>query len=330
LKYLKTLLFIALLFAVGWFVRATDWAKVGLALQQIGWNFIWLLVATFLAAWCGAIGWRYCLGEQGRQVRFYDLFLIRHIGETVGLVNPTGMVGGEALKAAMLRNKNIDQHTVIASVVLSRVLTILTQLLLFGVVALCLYGASVMRYLGQFSGWILAISATALLLWWWLRGASSPIQKRRIMAWLPESWQQQLSSVKTSLRFALQQRAAVGWASLYLTLHWVLGGVEFYLILLFLGTDATLLEAIFVDMGVVFFKVAGTVVPGQVGVEEYGNKVMLEAIEVQGAELYIAASILRRARQLFWIGFGLLTYFIYYHKWRTAPSIPDGNPVRHP
>jgi glycosyltransferase 2 family protein len=322
LKQLKIALFVALLFAIGWFVRATDWAAVGMALQQTGWKFLWLLIVTLLAAWCGAIGWQYCLGEAGTKVRFYDLFLIRHIGETVGLVNPTGMIGGEALKAAMLHTKGIDRSTVIASVVVSRVLTIITQLILFVVVALFIYYEQVGGYLREYWGWIVAGTILLMLIGQLLKKLR-PQSGLSAWRWLPNRLLQQIIEVNDALRFALRRRADLGLASVFLTLHWLFGGLEFYLILVFLNCDVTLLDAIFVDMGVVFFKVAGTFVPGQIGVEEYGNKVMLEAIGVTGAAVWVTASILRRARQLFWIGFGLATYFIYYYK----PNI--GDTIRH-
>jgi glycosyltransferase 2 family protein len=282
-------------------------------------------VATFLAALCGAIGWQYCLGEAGRRVHFYDLFLIRHIGETVGLVNPTGMVGGEALKAAMLHTKGVDRRTVVVSVVVSRALTIVTQLILFVVVLLLLYYGAVWAWLVQLPGWVLALVGLVLAFcWFFVRSDWSfwPSKAfKHIFQRLPLSWQKAFRTLRESLHLVTnQQRGALLWASLYLTLHWVFGGLEFYLTLRFIGADVTLLQAIFVDMGVVFFKVAGTMVPGQIGVEEYGNKVMLETIGLTSPEIWITASILRRARQLFWIGFGMLTYFIYYHKWRVAPS----------
>jgi glycosyltransferase 2 family protein len=325
LKYIRTILFVLILAAIGWFVQATDWLKVADALQLVGWKFVWLLVATFLAAVCGAVGWQYCLGDAGRKVHFYDLFLIRHIGETVGLVNPTGMVGGEALKAAMLHTKGVDRRTVVVSVVVSRALTIVTQLILFVVVVLFLYHQAVWLWLVQLSGRVWILVGTAIFIcWYFIRSGGSFLPKKAlkyIFQQLPLFWQKAVSSLRESLHLVTtQQRAALLWASVYLTLHWLFGGLEFYLILRFIGADVTLLQAIFVDMGVVFFKVAGTMVPGQIGVEEYGNKVMLETIGLSGPEVWVTASILRRARQLFWIGFGLLTYFIYYHKWRISPS----------
>jgi glycosyltransferase 2 family protein len=324
LKNFRTILFVLVLIAIGWFVRSTDWIQVGNALQLVGWNFIWLLVATFLAALCGAVGWRYCLGESGKKVPLLDLFLIRHIGEVVGLINPTGMLGGEALKAAMLREKSVDRSVVVTSVVVSRVLTIVTQLILFVVVVALLYYEAVWTNIVHYAGWIFIFAVFIGIIGALARSGRVVFPFavfRYIFERLPQNWQRSMLMLRESMHNAVvKQRAALGWASVYLTLHWLFGGLEFYLILRFLGTDASILQAIYVDMGVVFFKVAGTAVPGQIGVEEYGNKVMLEAIGLTGPEIWVTASILRRARQLFWIGFGLLTYFVYYHKWRVAPS----------
>ncbi len=65
---------------------------------------------------------------------------------------------------------------------------------------------------------------------------------------------------------------------------------------------------IVIYLGVVFFKAAGAFIPGQIGAEEYGNKMMLLAIGIPDAEIWI--SILRRARQLVWIAFGIVVYFL--------------------
>ena len=96
-------------------------------------------------------------------------------------------------------------------------------------------------------------------------------------------------------------------------LHWIVGSLEFYFILLFLGVKTTVAKALLVDMGVIVFKSAGAFIPGQIGIEEYGNKVMLGIIGIAGGTIWITVSILRRARQLAWILLSLLVYFIQFH-----------------
>ena len=54
-------------------------------------------------------------------------------------------------------------------------------------------------------------------------------------------------------------------------------------------------------MGVSLFKTIGMIVPAQIGVEEYGNKVMLDVIGVVSNEIWLVVTLMRRGRQLFWL-----------------------------
>jgi len=330
-QYIKIAVWFLLLLAAGWFIQVTDWPKVIDALRLIKFNFIWVLVVTFLASLCGTLGWRYCMGTQGNRVPLWDLFLIRHIGETAGLINPTGMIGGEALKVLMLQDRAIDRTTVLTSVLVSRVLTIATQLILFIFVALILYYDCIWRWLIQMS-WLCILKACLLL----VMMALFVQYYRKIAAFINSKIAKNRSNPSRTLLKGINniasmrmqfgtaikgQQSALLKASVLLTLHWIWGGVEFYLILLFLKTNTTMMQGIFVDMGVVFFKVAGSFVPGQVGIEEYGNKILLNIIGIREPTLWVTASILRRSRQLFWLVFGILTYFAYYKIRRIAQPV---------
>ena len=54
----------------------------------------------------------------------------------------------------------------------------------------------------------------------------------------------------------------------------------------------------------------GAIVPGQLGVEEYANKIMLETVGIVNNEVWVVVSILRRARQLFWVVIAGIFYLI--------------------
>ena len=62
-----------------------------------------------------------------------------------------------------------------------------------------------------------------------------------------------------------------------------------------------MLDALLVDQGVLVLKSFGAFIPGQLGVEEFSNKVMLSIVGIKATGLWVAASIVRRSRQLFWI-----------------------------
>jgi len=57
-------------------------------------------------------------------------------------------------------------------------------------------------------------------------------------------------------------------------------------------------------------------VPGQVGIEEFANKVMLVSIGLADDQIWIIVSVLRRARQLFWVVFALGIYTVYYKRFK--------------
>jgi glycosyltransferase 2 family protein len=109
-------------------------------------------------------------------------------------------------------------------------------------------------------------------------------------------------------------KKSLAMAFLFLFIHWVMGGTEFMMILRFMGVHINIFEACLIDSGVGFFKALGILIPGQLGVEEYGNKFMLNTVGVQNQEVWVTASILRRSRQIFWILFGVVVYFWRYGK----------------
>ncbi len=326
MKTLKILLVIVILISLFFFVRATDMEQVMISMRQVGYRFLILILVTFAAAFLATIGWRYCMGEPGKKLSLWELFLIRVVGEGVGLINPTSVVGGEAVKVFLLREKEIEQKTVVASALISRTLMVLTQLLLL------LIAGFVLVYRGGFSLRLPALSPTFYLLSLvvlvllfllfrtsWLRKLLLSSALGKPLAHRTAVLLQRLRELRADLSlFYKNNKRDLALASLFFAVHWVLGGMEFYCILYFLGIKASLAQSILVDMGVVFFKAAGAFIPGQIGIEEYGNKVMLATIGVVGGGTWIAVSILRRARQLFWVTFGLIVYLAMYKRWGDA------------
>lgn len=330
MKILRILLVVTIVLSLVLFVRATDMQQVMASMQQVGFKFVILLFVTFLASFFATIGWKYCMGEPGKNLSLWDLFFIRVVGEAVGLVNPTSVVGGEAVKVFLLREKEIEQKTVLASILISRVLMALTQLLLFVFAAVLLFykGGASFRFSSVPTALYIAIAGSIVTIYFlirnsWLKDLIRPTAFGANLARRTVKFRKQLAELRLDLSlFYKNNKKDLALSSFFFALHWVLGGLEFYYILLFLGVKATVIQALLVDMGVVIFKSAGAFIPGQIGIEEYGNKVMLSMIGAPGTEIWVAASILRRARQLFWIAFGLISYFAMSKKWGSALRQP--------
>ncbi len=322
-KLLKPAIALCIIGSLFIFIRATDFEKVNSSLQQVGYKFSVLLLVTCIAYFLGTLSWQFCLGKKYNAVSTVRLFFIRHIGETVSLVNPTSIVGGETLKAFMLKDDGIEKKTVIASILSSRIIMIITQLLLFtlAVILLTLNEQALEIRQGNHATLFYSLAVFLLFtanLWLFWRPIKAGITSTKAGSRLKHktsALRLKIREVMAELQLLFKHhKKMLFFACVFAALHWLFGSLEFYFILKFLGVKASITQALLVDMGIIFFKTAGAFIPGQIGIEEYGNKVMLMTIGIPGAEIWITASILRRTRQLIWIAFGIGIYFLLFKK----------------
>jgi uncharacterized protein (TIRG00374 family) len=336
MKYVKIFLIVSIIVSLAIFLNATDFNKVQVAVKAIGSKFTILLLITFLSAMLGTLSWQACLGKQADSIALSQLFLIRHLGEIASIFNPAGIVGGEALKVHLLcSSQDVEKKSVLASILVSRAIMIVTQLTLFSFVVLWLFIPGLNLMTAHYALYLM-LSGIGLAIisgfYYFNRKIKRLFLKTRFGLALKNKTGTHRAKLGDLLRgmagLYRANKKAAAYAAFYALLHWMVGAMEFYFILTFLGIHVSMLQAILVDMGVVFFKTAGVFIPAQAGVEEYGNKIMLSIIGVRGAEIWITVSILRRARQLFWLVFGIGVYLFMYKTWTQRLQEANGNSVR--
>jgi uncharacterized membrane protein YbhN (UPF0104 family) len=150
-------------------------------------------------------------------------------------------------------------------------------------------------------------------------GAFIFVQKRGLFIWMLqtvrrlglripflEAREEKLRSLDvTILNFYTQHRSAFyGSTSLYL-LGWLAEALEVYVIVYYLGGPANLMSAISIGALSVFIKGGTFFIPGSLGAQDGGNLLLLKAFgysDVTG----MTFALLRRFRELVWIGIGLL------------------------
>jgi glycosyltransferase 2 family protein len=76
-----------------------------------------------------ALGWQLTLGSHARKVGFMRVFAIRMAGETVNVTTPTAYVGGEPLKAYLLKRYGVPMVDGLASVITAKTTMTLAQVL---------------------------------------------------------------------------------------------------------------------------------------------------------------------------------------------------------
>ncbi|HWV75371.1 MAG TPA: lysylphosphatidylglycerol synthase domain-containing protein [Pseudosphingobacterium sp.] len=324
MKIIKIIFVLSIIISLVVYILNTDLHLVKTSLEHVGWNFCWLLLITTIAYFFGTLAWRYCLGPHKNSVSILKLFWIRSIGETVSLFNPSSIIGGDMLKVELLKPYDIERDAVINSVVISRFLMITSQVFMFLVASFILFS-----HINDSFKNIIWATLMILLLFIVLLTVVFCVYKPHNTTCLQsffsqnDSWLSKIAKeIKNTLqqtrRFYRTEKKALLLSFLFFCLHWLIGSMEFLLILRYLNVNANIVHGLLIDMGVIFFKSAGAFIPAQIGIEEYGNQFMLNLIGISGAGLWLSASILRRTRQLLWFALSGISYFILYKK---APQV---------
>ncbi len=321
---------------IAWFVSQSNLTGIADQLGKINFRFFYLIVVTFTAYTMVSVAWYLSFYEKPKGTSIWDLFVIRLIGESLAQINPTNIIAGETLKAVLLRRRGVSYKTGIVSLTISRFIIMISavSLILIGIYiffdSLNLGGKSY-----TVIGIVVIISfLMAILIALLNSGKGIFVIFRKMFAFLGNRIKL-LEKLKTTaayigevdrelVHFYRKKRGSFLLAFVLSFLHWVAGGVEFYIILKLLNLEVPLIACIGMEVGVMVFKAMGAFIPGQIGVEEYANKLMLELVNVSVGGIWITVSILRRARQLFWILAGFIAFFIII---RIKRELRDGNIV---
>ncbi len=320
-KHIIALLLVFVLILVGKFISKVDFKELGNYLIQMPEMFVGVLVASFLAYTASTIAWKLILGEESKKLGFINLFMIKHIGEILTTFNPTGIIAGEGIKAVYLRKYDVDTRYSVSSIAMIRILLMVSGvflMLISGVYLIVVKAGDSSKLLYI----IITVVLTAVFSYFLMVYLLNPklylgktveyISKKKSWSFLTDKVISSAYEInKISSNFFMANKVRFIVAFLLCMLHWIFLAVEFYIIFNILGLNVSVIDSIAVQMGVILFITLGAVVPGQIGIEEYGNKVMFDAIGIQSNEVWFVATLMRRARLVFWLLVaGIFMFFI--------------------
>jgi len=319
-KLIKGLFVSIILISLFLFLRQTNLEQVASYLSAMGHGYLYIILVTFIAMTMGTIAWRYTFEEDIiNKVSFSRLFIIRLVGENIGLLNPSNIIGGDTYKGYQLSKEGIPYHKSTSSLVLSRMIMMVTQILTFiiagSVFTIIVQDSNQLKWI--IFGSILLLIVLTIATYGLLRFGLVSSKVHGLIAKL--GWNSliyKFRKIYVQLRcFYRDQRQRFLKAIGFNILNWLIGSLEFWLIFYFVSAQISVLDALLVDQGVLVLKSFGAFIPGQLGIEEFSNKMMLSIVGVKAAGLWVAASIIRRSRQIFWIAVsGLLYLLIRRHR----------------
>lgn len=305
-------LLIIVLALVTKFISNIDFYTLKAYLYEMPGMFLAIIFSSFIAYLASSISWVFCMGNDGKKFTLIEIFIYRLIGEMLAVFNPTSIVAGDSLKTSYLYKKGVTKHNALSSVLLSRVLNFLSAIFL--VVISSVYFI-VFKNKDQKNIYIILAAVSVLIILGYVLSKllldknlffSTIIRKISIKTrwkFLSENTLTSCYEINATLSCYFHEDRRKFMTAFFLSvIHWIFGALEFYIILRALDIHVSIIDVISVEMGVMLFKTVGSIIPGQLGVEEYGNKVMLNSIGVMSNEIWLVVSLARRARQLFWLG----------------------------
>ena len=276
-----------------------------------------ILIPSVIMYSVEAYGWKVVLGRAARAVPFWRLLTIRTAGEVVNITTPTAFVGGEPLKVYLL-NKNHQVPIVEggASVVIAKTtMTIAEVVYILAGVALGFWIVGAGSSAGQtITAALVSVGLLVCSIVGFVfiqhRGLFASIlslvKKLGLRIRALEAQEEHLRSIdRTILNFYSHHRMAFLASTGVYFFGWLAESLEVFGIIYFLGGSVSFLTAISIGAIAVFIKGGSFFIPGSLGAQDAGNLLLLQAFgysDVTG----ITFALLRRFRELVWIGIGLL------------------------
>ena len=275
-----------------------------------------ILIPSFVMYAIEAYGWKVVLGKSAQAVPFWRLMAIRTAGEVVNMTTPTAYLGGEPLKAYLLKKYNVPITEGAASVVIAKTTMTLAEVfyILVGIALGFLIlgtgnsaGQTVTAALLSVGVLVCSIAGFVFVQ---RRGLFASIlglvRKLGLRIRALEAQEAHLLSIDRTIQdyYSHHQRAFYASIGVYF-FGWMAESLEVFIILHFLGGPTSIWSAFSIGALAVFIKGGSFFIPGSLGAQDGGNVLLLEAFgysDVTG----LTFALLRRFRELVWIGIGLL------------------------
>jgi uncharacterized protein (TIRG00374 family) len=276
------------------------------SIQQLSWRLA--VVVCFpgvLVAVLDALGWRFAFDRD--RVPFGRLFYARLAGEAFNLT--TGGLGGEAVKVWLLRPR-IPLADATSSVVVAKTTITLAQVLflLLGIALSWQMPSASPLVLGLRVLLALEVIGLCVFMLAQTRGlfARGGHLLRRIGLPVPSG----LERIDDALiGFYRHRRYRLGLSVAFHFAAWLLGCVESYLILRFLGLPVSFLTATVIETFGASIRFATFMIPASVGAMEGGFAAIFATLGL-GSPAGVAFTLVRRIREVSWIAAGLLAFLV--------------------
>lgn len=267
------------------------------------------------------------------------LYLVRMVGEAFNVITPMASMGGEPVKVVLLkRYYGVSYGDASASVLLAKTTNLISLVIFLG------GGLALMIVDPRFSDTETIVAGSGLVLFSCVVISFFLVQRMRVSsrvsAWLSrwrtarriEDYLHHIEEFEDRLVEFYTKRGRRFSAALGLALsNWFVGALSIYYTMVFLGTPVSFTDAWIIEAFAQLVRAGTFFIPASIGAQE-GAFVLICATLTGSASSGLAAALVRRFREILWIGGGLLLGWWYSFRPTSQPDFrePKEKAAAHP
>lgn len=301
--------------SIGLFAYILRFAESTTILSEVIAIGIWGVVVVFsvylLASVIDSITWHLAMTPLPFALPcLYRSWRVRMVGEACNVVLPVGGIGGEPVKAALMKNHGLDYHESITSLIIAKTVNMIALVFFLGVgFGLILLRPSPPTSLIILVGVGFIIFAMAIFTFfiiqrWRIASRIGEYLSQARIGYRTKAILRCIESVDNCLvvfytrwrtRFVLAVILAIG--------SWSLCALETYCAARFLGLQIDFSDAWIVEAMVQIVRAGSFFIPASVGVQEGIFLVAFAAFGISASGA-MAVALLKRGREITWIAWG--------------------------
>ena len=331
---MKNLKFLYLLIGLGLLALVLAHTDLGQLWDQtvlVGWG-IGVILAIYLAAFIlDSISWQLALLSLNFDLsNTYKIWKIRMVGEAVNNTTPLATMGGEPVKAVLLKKHfSMGYREGTASLIIAKTTNLLALVvfLVAGFGFMIATEALPSSYNLVAGAGLVAFTAGILLFFLVQRYkisslAGTWIARTRLGRFLEDLLHHVHDMEDRLIHFYICHSRRFLLALALALANWVIGALELYVTLWFLGHPVTFSEAWIIEAIAQLVRSGAFFIPGALGVQEGAFMIVIEAMTGRGV-LGLAVAMIRRFREIVWIAWGMLLGGFSSFSPQIAEEVPE-------
>ena len=317
MRYLKILYLLIGLGLLALVLGEIDIAGVGERVAQVGWGLVVVFGLYFLAFLIDSFSWQIALlSAPLNAVWSYRTWKVRMVGEVFNNVIPAASMGGEPVKAVLLKKYyGVGYREGMASLILAKTINLISLVVFLVCGFVLMWNSAVLPTTYKtVSGLGLLALVVGIGLFFAVQRlkissiTGSWISRRRLGRWI-EGVLHHIHDMDERLHlFYTQHKRRFAGALALALVNWLLGVIEVYCTMYFLGHPVSLTDAWIIEAAAQLVRAGTFFIPASIGAQE-GAFLLVGAAITGSPALGIATAITRRVREIIWVAWGLVMFY---------------------